>query len=81
MVSESANPTEVTETEWDATWTGTKRAQLEAALSATPAQRLAWLEEAMRLAHASGAPLLQFRCWVEPQSSKEDLSSGRGSYQ
>ena len=24
-------------------------------LAATPAERLAWLEEAMRLAHASGA--------------------------
>jgi len=32
-----------------------EQAQLETMLRATPAQRLAWLEEAMRLAHASGA--------------------------
>ena len=41
---------------WDATsWEGVERAQLETMLAATPAERLAWLEEAMRLAHASGA--------------------------
>lgn len=41
---------------WDATsWEGAERAQLETMLAATPAERLAWLEEAMRLAHASGA--------------------------
>ena len=40
---------------WDATWADVERAQLETMLAATPAQRLAWLEEAMRLAHASGA--------------------------
>ena len=43
------------EEEWDASWAGTERAQFNAVLSATPAQRLAWLEEAIRLAHASGA--------------------------
>ena len=43
------------EEEWNASWAGTERAQFEAVVSATPAQRLAWLEEAMRLAHASGA--------------------------
>ena len=41
--------------EWGASWEGVERAQLETMLAATPAQRLAWLEEAMRLAHASGA--------------------------
>ena len=41
--------------EWDATWERVERAQLETMLAATPAERLAWLEEAMRLAHASGA--------------------------
>ena len=41
--------------EWDASWEGVERAQLETMLAATPAERLAWLEEAMRLAHASGA--------------------------
>ena len=41
---------------WDAvSWEGVERAQLKTMLAATPAQRLAWLEEAMRLAHASGA--------------------------
>ena len=40
---------------WDVTWEDVERAQLETMLSATPAQRLAWLEEAMRLALVSGA--------------------------
>ena len=40
---------------WDVTWADVEEAQLETMLSATPAQRLAWLEEAMRLACASGA--------------------------
>ena len=40
---------------WDATWRDVERAQLETMLAATPGQRLAWLEEAIRLAHASGA--------------------------
>ena len=55
MVTEPDNPAEEPESEWNATWAGTERAQLEAALAATPEQRLAWLEEAMRLAHACGA--------------------------
>ena len=41
--------------EWDASWEGVERAQLETMLAASPAERLAWLEKAMRLAHASGA--------------------------
>ena len=41
--------------QWDVSWEDAERAQLETMLAATPAQRLAWLEEAMRLAHASGA--------------------------
>ena len=40
---------------WDVTWEDVERAQIETMLSATPAQRLAWLEEAMRLALVSGA--------------------------
>ena len=71
MVPETDNPAEETENEWDATWTGTERAQLEAALSATPEQRLAWLEEAMRLAHASGALPAQFGVEIEPKPSKK----------
>ena len=40
---------------WDVTWADVEQAQLETMLNATPAQRLAWLEEAMRLALVSGA--------------------------
>lgn len=32
-----------------------RREQLRLRLRATPAQRLAWLEDAIRLAHATGA--------------------------
>ena len=41
--------------QWVGTWADVEQAQLETMLRATPAQRLAWLEEAMRLAYASGA--------------------------
>jgi hypothetical protein len=40
---------------WDATWKGTRRQLLESTFAATPAQRLAWLEEALELAYRSGA--------------------------
>lgn len=40
---------------WDVSWEDVERAQLETMLAATPTERLAWIEEAMRLAHASGA--------------------------
>ena len=40
---------------WVVTWEDVENVQLETMLAATPAERLAWLEEAMRLAHASGA--------------------------
>jgi hypothetical protein len=40
---------------WEAGWESSRRAQLEAQAAATPAQRLAWLEEALRLALAAGA--------------------------
>ena len=73
MVSENENPDEEAGAgdEWDATWTGTERTQLEAALSATPAQRLAWLEEVIRLAHSSGALPGQSQDQVEPPTSKD----------
>ncbi len=38
-----------------ADWNADAQNLLSATLSATPAQRLAWLEEALRLAYASGA--------------------------
>ncbi len=37
------------------TWDGVKDAELDDALRATPAQRLAWLEEALKLAWMAGA--------------------------
>ena len=41
---------------WEfATWEGARKDHLRLALSATPAQRLAWLEEAMELAYRAGA--------------------------
>ena len=40
---------------WVVSWEDVERAQLESMLAATPARRLAWLEAALRLAHASGA--------------------------
>lgn len=43
------------ETDWQADWEGHRRWQLTAALAATPAQRLAWLEEMLELANRSGA--------------------------
>ena len=35
---------------WYGTWEGNREARFEAALAATPAQRLAWLEDALQLA-------------------------------
>ena len=52
---ETARPAGRSSERWDVTWADVERAQIETMLAATPAQRLAWLEEAMRLAHASGA--------------------------
>lgn len=40
---------------WEATWEERRRAQLTVGLSATPAQRLAWLEEAIAFAFRTGA--------------------------
>ena len=50
--------TERTDTEnrdWQATWEDARKRRFVSGLDATPAERLAWLEEAIRLAHASGA--------------------------
>lgn len=46
-------------------WTADDQNLLAATLSATPAQRLAWLEEALALAYASGA--LQPRKLIEKE--------------
>ena len=40
---------------WDATWEGAKKQLLESTLAATPAQRLAWLEEMLEIARRAGA--------------------------
>ena len=40
---------------WEADWEASRQAQLDAQMAATPAQRLAWLEDALRLALAAGA--------------------------
>ena len=40
---------------WQAGWKDNERDQLRFWLKATPAQRLAWLEEAIELAHRAGA--------------------------
>ncbi len=40
---------------WPVTWDEVKEAELDDALRATPAQRLAWLEEAIKLAWLAGA--------------------------
>jgi hypothetical protein len=40
---------------WDATWEGARKQLLESVLATTPAQRLAWLEEMLEIAHRAGA--------------------------
>lgn len=40
---------------WDATWEGARQQLLESTLAATPAQRLAWLEEILSIAYRAGA--------------------------
>jgi hypothetical protein len=41
--------------EWGTGWEGHRIRQLTQALEATPAQRLAWLEEVIALAYQAGA--------------------------
>jgi hypothetical protein len=50
-MTKSPKPADV----WDATWEGARRQILESTLAATPAQRLAWLEEMLELALRAGA--------------------------
>lgn len=40
---------------WQADWKDNERAQLRSWLKATPARRLVWLEEAIKLAYQAGA--------------------------
>ncbi len=39
----------------EGTWEGLAQAQAERVAATTPSERLAWLEESLRLAYASGA--------------------------
>lgn len=40
---------------WDGSWEAHRERQRQAWMDATPAQRLAWLEDALLLAHRAGA--------------------------
>ncbi len=40
---------------WDGSWEGVRKERLRLTLSATPAQRLEWLEEILELAYRVGA--------------------------
>ena len=48
-------PTSTNESFYPVTWDEVEEAELDDALRATPAQRLAWLEEVMKLAWMAGA--------------------------
>jgi len=39
---------------WNATWKGARKQLLKSTIAATPAQRLAWLEEVLELAYRAG---------------------------
>lgn len=43
------------EADWPVTWEANRRAQLRSALEVTAEARLAWLEDALRLAAGTGA--------------------------
>jgi len=51
-----------TPTDWRATFEENERRLLELTYAATPAQRLAWLEEALELAYRVGALNSQTKC-------------------
>ena len=55
MANAETNEVAAQDERWVASWDAVRQAQLEAGLAATAAQRLDWLEEAMRVAEASGA--------------------------
>jgi hypothetical protein len=53
--SRSPQPPETSAAEWQADFRSAEDHSLEASLAATPAQRLAWLEEALAFAYKVGA--------------------------
>ncbi|HSL82800.1 MAG TPA: hypothetical protein VLF66_08485 [Thermoanaerobaculia bacterium] len=57
--------------DWKAGWEDQEANRLEASLAATPAQRLAWLEEAIELAWATGA-LPSEAGWEQTESRKQE---------
>ena len=52
---ENTKPPPMEERLYPVTWDEVKDAELDDALRATPGQRLAWLEEALKLAWLAGA--------------------------
>lgn len=57
----------------DAAWSAHQDMQIDAWLTTTPAQRLAWLEEAIVFAHRAGAlPQQRTNPRVEPLSHVRD---------
>ncbi|MCH7665972.1 MAG: hypothetical protein IH936_08600 [Acidobacteria bacterium] len=59
---------------WAVTWADSGRAQLAEALSATPAQRLAWLEEAIEFAYRAshaGSPQTGHGKIMQPGSPED----------
>ena len=61
--------------DWDGSWDESRRQQLRRALGATPAQRLAWLEDAIEFAHQAGA--LSTRSRESAHSSGSPLETVR----
>lgn len=55
MTTRKENFVDATTRAWQSDWKDNERAQLRSWLEATPAQRLAWLEEAIKLAYEAGA--------------------------
>ena len=51
MKESDAHEDHLSQDDWQADWEGHRLWQLTAALDATPAQRLAWLEEMIQLAY------------------------------
>ncbi|HEX6276707.1 MAG TPA: hypothetical protein VFZ53_26875, partial [Polyangiaceae bacterium] len=72
------NSIESSGAEWQADdWESARRRPLTIALAATPAQRLAWLEDAMRLARASGAlPKPRADAWQPPSGAVRNAELG-----
>ncbi len=46
---------EIKSEDWQVSWEAHRRAQLALTVAASPAQRLAWLEEMLALAYRTGA--------------------------